>query len=135
LSFEVKKSLNMDKSIQSFINDYKNKLKELFSERNDEDELLKTRGLPPYIMREVLECNPLSTFIPKKFEGRGAITSEALSMLETTSYQSLPLSLMMGINGALFLQPLANYGHEEAQENVFNKFIHKKNMGGWIDDN
>jgi len=130
LSFEVKKSLNMDKSIQSFINDYKNKLKELFSERNDEDELLKTRGLPPYIMREVLECNPLSTFIPKKFEGRGAITSEALSMLETTSYQSLPLSLMMGINGALFLQPLANYGHEEAQENVFNKFIHKKNMGG-----
>lgn len=130
MSFEVTKSLNVDKSIQSYIKDYKSKLKELFSERNDEDDLLKTRGLPPYIMREVLECNPLSTFIPKEFDGRGAITSEALSMLEATSYQSLPLSLMMGINGALFLQPLANYGHEEAQKTVFEKFIHKKNMGG-----
>lgn len=130
MDFEVTKSRKVQKNIESFITDYKTKLKELFSERNDEDDLLKNRGLPPYIMREVLECSPLSTFIPKEYNGRGAITSEALSMLETTSYQSLPLSLMMGINGALFLQPLANYGHDEAKEKVFEKFIFKKNMGG-----
>ncbi|MEX0945023.1 MAG: acyl-CoA dehydrogenase family protein, partial [Balneolaceae bacterium] len=118
------------KDIVSFIEEYKNKLHELFSERNDENELLTNRGLPPYILREVLECDPLSTFIPKEYNGRGAITSEALSMLETSSYQSLPLSLMMGINGALFLQPLANYGQDEAKKTVFNKFIKKKNMGG-----
>jgi hypothetical protein len=58
------------------------------------------RGLPPYVLRQILECNPLSTFIPDEYGGRGAKTHEALSMLETSSYQSLPLSLMMGINGA-----------------------------------
>jgi alkylation response protein AidB-like acyl-CoA dehydrogenase len=130
LNIEVSKSFNIKKDIFSFISDYKEKLTELFNERNDEDQLLTNRGLPPYILREVLECNPLSTFIPAEYNGRGAITSEALSMLEASSYQSLPLSLMMGINGALFLQPLANYGTEEAKQNVFNQFIKKKNMGG-----
>lgn len=130
MNIEVSKSFNIKKDIISFIADYKEKLTELFNERNDEDQLLTNRGLPPYILREVLECNPLSTFIPAEYNGRGAVTSEALSMLEASSYQSLPLSLMMGINGALFLQPLANYGSEEAKRNVFEQFIKKKNMGG-----
>lgn len=127
---EVTQSHTIKKDIISFIEDYKNKLSELFNDRNDENTLLTQRGIPPYILREVLECNPLSTFIPEEYNGRGAKTSEALSMLETTSYQSLPLCLMMGINGALFLQPLANYGHDEAKSKVFHKFIEKKNMGG-----
>ncbi len=130
MDLQLTKSTNTQEDITSFLEKYRNKLQELFSVRNDEDDLLKTRGLPPYVMRGVLECNPLSTFIPKQYDGRGAVTSEALSMLETTSYQSLPLSLMMGINGALFLQPLANYGHEEAKKSVFEKFIRNKNMGG-----
>src|SRR5690625_7970911 len=37
---------------------------------------------------------------------------------------------MMGINGALFLQPVANYGSEEAKQKIFSKFLIKKNMGG-----
>ncbi len=130
MNIEISKSFNIKKDISSFIADYKQKLTELFNERNDEDQLLTNRGLPPYILREVLECSPLSTFIPAEYNGRGSITSEALSMLEASSYQSLPLSLMMGINGALFLQPLANYGSDEAKQNVFNQFIKKKNMGG-----
>ncbi|WP_245683976.1 acyl-CoA dehydrogenase family protein [Rhodohalobacter halophilus] len=130
MDLNVAQSLNIKKDITSFLSDYKQKLSELFNERNDEDEMLATRGLPPYVLREVLEHNPLSTFIPDEYNGRGAITSEALSMLETTSYQSLPLSLMMGINGALFLQPVANYGEEEAKKNVFQRFLKKKNMGG-----
>ncbi len=130
LNLEVTKSHIIKKDISSYLIEYKNKLNELFSERNDEDLLLTNRGLPPYILREILEFNPLATFIPKEYNGRGAITSEALSMLETSSYQSLPLSLMMGINGALFLQPLANYGSDEAKQTVFKKFLNKKNMGG-----
>ncbi len=130
MNIEISKSHNIKKDIKTFIDTYSNKLNELFTERNNEDVLLTTRGIPPYIMREVLECNPLSTFIPKEYNGRGAVTSEALSMLEASSYQSLPLSLMMGINGALFLQPLANYGTESAKADVFKKFIEKKNMGG-----
>jgi len=130
LNLDVPSSVNIKKNISSFLDEYKSKLNELFSKRNDENVLSASRGLPPYVLREVLECNPLSTFIPKEYNGRGAITSEALSMLETSSYQSLPLSLMMGINGALFLQPLANYGQEEAKQSVFQKFLEKKNMGG-----
>lgn len=127
---DFSEKLNIKKDIQSFIADYKKKLNELFTERNDENELLTDRGLPPYILREVLEHNPLSTFIPSEFGGRGAKTSEALAMLSATSYQSLPLSLMMGINGALFLQPIANYGSDEAKTAVFHDFLEKKKMGG-----
>ncbi|MFU8813367.1 MAG: acyl-CoA dehydrogenase family protein [Balneolaceae bacterium] len=127
---DVFKPANITAPIQTFLAQYREKLEELFHERNDENEMLSTRGLPPYVMRQVLECNPLSAFIPDQYGGRGAITGEALSMLETSSYQSLPLSLMMGINGALFLQPLANYGHENVKETVFRRFIEEKNMGG-----
>ena len=130
MDVDIPNKLNFKKDISSFLSDYKKKLNELFTERNDEDDLLTKRGLPPYILREVLECNPLSTFIPEEYNGRGGKVAEALSMLEASSYQSLPLSLMMGINGALFLQPLANYGSEEAKQKIFSRFLKKKNMGG-----
>lgn len=130
MNIDFSEKLNIKKDIQSFITDYKSKLSELFTERNDENELLTTRGLPPYILREVLEQKPLSTFIPSEYGGRGGKTSEALAMLSATSYQSLPLSLMMGINGALFLQPIANYGSEEAKSSIFPEFLEKKKMGG-----
>ena len=51
-------------------------------------------------------------------------------MLEASSYESLPLSLMMGINGALFLQPIANYGSEDLKEEVYNRVINNNKMGG-----
>lgn len=130
MEIDVVQPASVKKDIKLFISDYREKLSELFTERNEENELVNNRGLPPYVMRQVLDCKPLSAFIPDQYGGRGAITSEALQMLETTSYQSLPLCLMMGINGALFLQPLANYGQPEAQASVFNKFIKENNMGG-----
>lgn len=130
MEFDLFQKTNVKKDIYAFLDVYKNKLHELFSVRNEENQLSSTRGLPPYVLRQVLECDPLSTFIPEEYGGRGCITGEALSMLSTTSYQSLPLSLMMGINGALFLQPVANYGQEEAKEKIFHKFINERNMGG-----
>lgn len=126
----IESSSLVKKDISSFLNNYQNKLVELFTDRNEENQLLNSRGLPPYVLRQVLDCKPLTTFIPKEHGGRGAITSEALAMLDTTSYQSLPLSLMLGINGALFLQPVANYGHDDAKDVVFRRFIEDNNMGG-----
>lgn len=113
-----------------FINRYKNKMHSLFNVEDDIDELSVNRGLPDDIFDEVMECKPLSVFIPKEYGGRGAETHEALSMLEASSYESLPLSLMMGINGALFLQPVANYGTEEVKQPIFDRFLHENNMGG-----
>ena len=117
-------------SFVSFIETYRNTLTELFAERNNEGFAPEQRGLPPSVLRQILDCNPLSTFIPEEFGGRGVKTHETLSMLEVSSYQSLPLSLMMGINGALFLQPLANYGNEYVKKKIFSDFLDKKDMGG-----
>ncbi|MEX0895150.1 MAG: acyl-CoA dehydrogenase family protein [Balneolaceae bacterium] len=130
MSLQLFQSIQVGEDFRTFLSTYKNKLESLFTERNEENELASQRGLPPYVLRQILECNPLSTFIPEDYGGRGAKTYEALSMLETTSYQSLPLSLMMGINGALFLQPLGNYAEEDVKKTVFKRFLDKKNMGG-----
>lgn len=132
---EIKSELTQNiqatsKSIHDFVETYRKKLIDLFQTRNEESDLTSHRGLPPYVLRSVLECKPLSTFIPTEYNGRGGSTHEALAMLETTAYQSLPLSLMMGINGALFLQPVANYGSNEAKETIFSRFLDKNNMGG-----
>lgn len=117
-------------SFSDFINNYKNKLHRLFNVEDDIDQLSLERGLPDDIFNEVMECNPLSVFIPEEYGGRGAETHEALAMLEASSYESLPLSLMMGINGALFLQPVVNYGSEEIKQPIFDRFLYENNMGG-----
>lgn len=113
-----------------FIDRYKNKLHNLFNVEDDIDELSVNRGLPQDIFEEVMDCKPLSVFIPEEYGGRGAETYEALAMLEASSYESLPLSLMMGINGALFLQPVVNYGSEKIKQPIFDRFLHENNMGG-----
>ena len=113
-----------------FIDHYKQKLHNIFNVKEDIDELSLSRGLPDDIFKEVMNCKPLSVFIPEEYGGRGAETHEALSMLEASSYESLPLSLMMGINGALFLQPVVNYGKEEIKQPIFDRFLHENNMGG-----
>jgi alkylation response protein AidB-like acyl-CoA dehydrogenase len=113
-----------------FIEHYKETLKNLFSERSNIEELNLTRGLPPFILRDVMSCSPLSVFVPKEYEGRGGDVAECLSVLEATSYESLPLSLLVGINGALFLQPISLYATEEAKRAVYQRVIHQKNLGG-----
>lgn len=113
-----------------FITRYKKRLYTLFNEQEDINELSLTRGLPNEVLEQVMECNPLSVFIPEEYGGRGIKTYEALSMLEASSYESLPLSLMMGINGALFLQPVANYGSDEVKQPIFDRFVNEKCMGG-----
>lgn len=114
----------------SFIQHYKNKLKFLFREQEDATNLSLKRAMPPQAYQQIMECKPLSVFIPEEYQGRGVKTHEALAMLEASSYESLPLSLMMGINGALFLQPVVNYGQDDVKGAIFNRFIEDHNMGG-----
>lgn len=116
--------------IGQFIQRYKDKLHSLFNKEADINEMSLDRGLPAEVFDEIMECKPLSVFIPEEYGGRGVKTHEALSMLEASSYESLPLSLMMGINGALFLQPVANYANEEVKGPIFRRFLEENNMGG-----
>jgi alkylation response protein AidB-like acyl-CoA dehydrogenase len=113
-----------------FIERYKAKLSVLFTEQSDINQISLERGLPQETLSEILDCKPLSAFIPSEYGGRGVKTHEALSMLEISSYHSLPLSLMMGINGALFLQPVANYANNSVKKSIFDRFLNQNNMGG-----
>ncbi len=113
-----------------FISHYQQKIKSLFNEEADINKLSLDRGLPQEILQEILKCKPLSAFIPSEYGGRGVKTHEALAVLEASSYESLPLSLMMGINGALFLHPVANYAQESVKEGIFDRFLNEQNMGG-----
>ncbi|MFD2531568.1 acyl-CoA dehydrogenase family protein [Gracilimonas halophila] len=115
---------------QKFLKEYKEKLSTIFSERHNAAEQTLVRGIEDDTLKEILDMSPLSAFIPSEYGGFGGNTSEALAMLEASSYESLPLSLMMGINGALFLQPIANYADEETRKEVFNRVINANKLGG-----
>ncbi|NLA64043.1 MAG: acyl-CoA/acyl-ACP dehydrogenase [Bacteroidales bacterium] len=112
------------------MSDLKTKMELVFHDRANIDQMAITRGLPPFVLREIMSVNPLSICIKKEYGGRGAYTHEVLELLATTSYESLALCLTLGINSALFLQPFAKYGQEEVKAPIFKKFLEEKTMGG-----
>jgi alkylation response protein AidB-like acyl-CoA dehydrogenase len=126
LSEELGASVEFD----TFRDAFREKLQNVFTKRADFNELSTQRGLPPFVMREIQSLTPLSVFIPEEYGGRGGHVHECQAILATASYESLALSLTLGINGALFLQPLTKYGHEAIKGPIFDRFIEKKNMGG-----
>lgn len=115
---------------ETFLDDYRQRLHRAFHVRADVDDLALKRGLPPHLMREIRSGDPLSVYIPRHFGGRGGHIHEGLAVLAASSYESLALSLTLGINGALFLQPVAKYGQESVQGPVFSRFLRDKAMGG-----
>lgn len=114
----------------SYLNSFKETLRNVFSGEPYSLDLNFNRGLSRQYQRQIMTSKPLAAFIPEEYGGRGVNMKECLSILETSSYQSLPLSLMLGINGGLFLQPVGKYGSREIKEDVFYKFLNHDNMGG-----
>jgi alkylation response protein AidB-like acyl-CoA dehydrogenase len=117
-------------NFSDFLKNYESKLSSLFGQLPQEEESLHQRGLSPRIMNELAELSPSSLSIPAAYGGRGGDPAEILSLLEATSYESLPLSLIFGINGALFLEPLAKYGDERLKKETFSRFIGGPSLGG-----
>nr|WP_319271536.1 acyl-CoA dehydrogenase family protein [uncultured Draconibacterium sp.] len=113
-----------------FLENLKEKMKQVFHVRADIDQLSLKRGLPPFVMREIMSVNPLSVGIPKQYGGRGGVMKENIGLLAAASYESLALSLTFGINSALFLQPFGKFGQDEVKAPVFNRFLNDKAMGG-----
>ena len=113
-----------------FLNNFKTRMKNAFLVRANIDRMALNRGMPPFVMREILSANPLSAGIPAQYGGRGGKIEEILALLTAASYESLALSLTIGINSALFLQPVAKFGREEVKAPVFNRFLNHQNMGG-----
>ena len=115
---------------ENFIQNFKNTLKKVFHEENDVDTMGITRGISPEVLGQIMDCNPLSVAIPTEYGGRGGIVQESLQLLSAASYESLALSLTLGINNALFLQPFAKYGQDVVKPEVFGRFLNNQNMGG-----
>jgi alkylation response protein AidB-like acyl-CoA dehydrogenase len=113
-----------------FLKNLKARMKHVFHVRADIDQMAVKRGMPPFVMREIMDLNPLSVGIPSEYGGRGCKMDESIALLAAASYESLALSLTMGINSALFLQPVAKYAQEEAKSSVFERFLKHQNMGG-----
>lgn len=113
-----------------FLQTFETCLNNVFNDREDLDQLSTERGLPPYVMRDIMACSPFSTFIPTEFGGRGGHPHEAIALVEAASYQSLSLALIFGINWALFIQPVAKYAQLETREAVLKDFVQHKKMGG-----
>lgn len=130
MSVQLIKETGKRKDFNLFIDTYKTKLTALFENHGDEAPIEASRGLTPEVMRELLNCNPLSVFIPEVYGGQGAHLPETMTLMETSSYHSLALSLMMGINGVLFLQPMESYGSSAVKESVYKRFINEGAMGG-----
>ena len=84
----------------------------------------------PVVLQDIMATRPLSVGIPKEYGGRGADVKECLGILDAASYESLPLSLTLGINIALFLEPVAKYAQDSVKEDIFNRFLNQQNMGG-----
>ena len=126
------KSLNGQAQVpfHQFLEGLKEKMKLVFHSRADIDQLSVKRGLPPFVLREIMSVNPLSVGIPTQYGGRGGIMKENIGLLAAASYESLALSLTFGINSALFLQPFGKFGQEEAKAPVFDRFLNDKAMGG-----
>ncbi|MBO6537140.1 MAG: acyl-CoA dehydrogenase family protein [Balneolaceae bacterium] len=115
---------------ESFLSEYKQRLSEIFKKNQETSKSALKRGISEDSLTKILDVSPLAAFIPTEYGGYGGNTAEALSMLEASSYQSLPLSLMMGINGALFLQPVANYADESVKKSIYKRVIENNKMGG-----
>jgi alkylation response protein AidB-like acyl-CoA dehydrogenase len=115
---------------ESFLGALKEKMHHVFHVRADIDQMALKRGMPPFVMREIMSMNPLSVGIPAEFGGRGCKMEENIALLEAASYESLALSLTFGINSALFLQPVGKYAQYEAKAKVFERFLNQQNMGG-----
>ena len=116
--------------IHQFVGKLKEKMHQVYSQRGSISNYARERGLPPFVLREIMQINPLLTGIPKEYGGRGILIHENLAVLEAASYESLALSLTLGINSALFLQPVAKYAPEQIKAPIFRRFTEEKNMGG-----
>jgi alkylation response protein AidB-like acyl-CoA dehydrogenase len=114
----------------SFLEDFKARMKNVFHIRANADQMALKRGMPPFVMREIMSTNPLAVGIPLEFDGRGGKPEETIAMLAAASYESLPLSLTLGINLALFLQPVAKYAQQDVKKPIFDRFLKNQNMGG-----
>lgn len=120
----------MKSEFADYLKSYEKVLKEVFEKKFGGNEFSIERGLSPEDLNKIMEARPLAVAIPENFGGRGVKVKECLGILSAASYESISLSLIFGINIALFLEPVAKYANESVKESIFKNFLENRNMGG-----
>jgi len=121
---------NKDIEFRQLLEDFKASMKRAFHQDDKIDQFCSTRGIPPAVLKEIMSGNPMAFCIPREYGGFGGTVKENIAFVSAASYESLALSLTLGINNALFIQPVAKYGQESARRKVFQKFVNSDSMGG-----
>lgn len=123
-------TINEPGSFREFLQELKVRMRIVFRDQEIPDRLSLPRGIPQGVLKDVMDMNPLSVCIPQEYGGRGGHIEEILAMLSAASYESLALSLTLGINSGLFIQPVVKYANEEVKGPIFKRFMNHRNMGG-----
>lgn len=63
------------------------------------------------LFRDLWDLEPFREYLPRSVDGSGGRSADLLAVLDTVAYEHLPLSLAVGITGALFILPID--GHAE----------------------
>ncbi|TAL67506.1 MAG: acyl-CoA dehydrogenase, partial [Bacteroidetes bacterium] len=119
-----------ERSFSKLLEEFKASMKRAFHRNDDIDRFCSTRGIPPAVLTELMSGNPLSLCIPKQYGGFGGNVKENIAFISVASYESLALSLTLGINNGLFIQPVAKYAQEKVKPKIFNQFLNDSHMGG-----
>ena len=120
----------MENEFSDYIRNYERTLKEVFEKKFGGNEFAIERGLSPEDLNKIMEARPLAVAIPENYGGRGVKVKECLGILSAASSESISLSLIFGINIALFLEPVAKYANESVKEAIFKNILENQNMGG-----
>ncbi len=116
--------------LKSVHEQFRETLSRLYSHRHDADETGTARGVPPFLLRDVLAAGPLRAYISSAYGGRDGQIRDGLGILDAACYHSLSLGLTLGINGALFLQPTGKYGDPEIKARILPRFSAGSALGG-----
>ena len=126
----ISNSHTEEKSIRQLLEEFKASMKRAFYEENKIDLFCSTRGIPPEVLKELMSGNPLALCIPREYGGFGGSVKDNIAFVSAASYESLALSLTLGINNALFIQPVSKYGQESVKPKVYDQFLNNSSMGG-----
>ena len=113
---------------EEFLSNIKKAFNEVFSNGN-----IEKINLMSYLSEKkwlgIKKCGLLLPFLPEKFGGRKNSQFEIQEVLRIAGNYGVPVTLRIGIEGALVLQPLVEYGNEEQIEKVL-KMIFNGEGGG-----
>ncbi len=117
-------------SFQQFLENFKASMKRAYHQDEKIDVFCSTRGIPTPVLSELMSTNPLALTIPREYGGFGGNVKQNIAFISAASYESLALSLTLGINNALFIQPFTKYGQDALKPHVFSRFLKNQSMGG-----